>query len=142
MKISEMTNDQAATALLRISGPASRLCDDDDMMKMLDEIREMKTGGVDVFRATAKMIPKFVTYGLAKHKHDLYEIVGALLMEPTGKVGKLNFVETVNTVRDSFDNVLTSFFPQTAKVKKNIGGRSSAASPGTAGTDSTFSPIS
>lgn len=142
MKISEMTNDQAAAALLRISGPASRLCDDDDMMKMLDEIRELKTGGVEVFRATARMIPKFVAFGLAKHKLDLYEIVGALMQEPTAKVGKLNFAQTVSALQESADDILQSFFPQSANVTRNRGGRSSAASRGTDGTDSTSSRIS
>lgn len=137
MKISEMTNEQAAAALLRISGPFSRLCEDEELMKMMDEIRAMKSGGIQVVQATAKMIPKFVTFALAKHKIDLYEIVGALMMEPTGKVSKLNFKQTIDAVRESADDILESFFPQSANAMKSKGGRSSAASPGTDGTDST-----
>ena len=117
MKISEMTNDMAAQALIRLSEPISNICDDDDMLKLLDEVQGMKDE--IAIRAIAKLIPKFVAFGIVKHKKDLYEIVGALMMEPTSKVGGMNFVQTIQALEDSYDDVLASFFTRSVKQAKN-----------------------
>ena len=135
MKISEMTNDQAATAILRICGPFERISDDEEVMGLFDELKKMKKGTIR--EGIMKMIPKFVTLALKKHKLDLYEVIGALMMKPVHAVATMNFKETIDAVSDSIDDVLTSFFPQSANVTRNSGGRSSAASPDTAGTGST-----
>lgn len=120
MKISEMTNDQATTALVRLSGPISNICDDEEMLALIDEVQGMKNvKNVPVIKTVAKLIPKFVTFGLAKHKRDIYEIVGALLMESTAKVAQMNFIQTVNAVKDSYDEVLASFFTPSGALKKN-----------------------
>ena len=135
MKISEMNNDQATAALLRICGPFERIADDEELMPMIDEIKGMKSGTVRT--GIVKMIPKVVAFAIRKHKIDMYEIVGALTMKPAAAVAKMNFKETIDAVSGSVDDILTSFFPQSANVTRSRGGRSSAASPGTAGTDST-----
>lgn len=137
MKISEMTNDQAAEALIRLAGPFAALADDEEIMTMLNEIKAMKSQGIAVMTATVKMIPRFVTFGLAKHKKDLYEIVGALLQKPASAVGELNTLQTIKAVQDSFDEDTQTFFTQYADARKSKGGKSSAASSGTAGTDGT-----
>lgn len=133
MKISEMTNDQAAEAMTRLAGPFSALADDEEIMTMLDEIKAMKLQGVAVINATIKMIPRFVTFGLAKHKKDLYEIVGALLQKPASAVGKLNLLQTIKAVQDSFDEDAQSFFTQFGEARKNKGKGSSATSSATDG---------
>ena len=124
MKISEMTNDQATDALVRLAGPFSSICDDDEMMAILDEVQKIRNGegekGVPVIKTVAKIIPKFITFGFIKHKADLYEIVGALLAEPTKKIGGMNLKQTIQAVRDSYDDVLASFFPHSEPVTMNI----------------------
>jgi len=120
MKISEMTNDQATQALIRLSGPFASICDDDEMMAILDEVQKMRDSkGVPVIKAIAKILPKFIAFGLVKHKGDLYEIVGALLSEPKNKVGGLNVAQTIQAVKDSYDDVLASFFQRSAPVTMN-----------------------
>lgn len=111
MKISEMTNDQACEAMIRLTGAFSTVCEDDEMMKLLDELN-----GKTITDAIKGVIPRFVAFALNKHKAELYEIVGALMMEPSGNVGKMNFMETVSVIRDSVDEVLTSFFPSSATL--------------------------
>lgn len=137
MKISEMTNDQAAEAMIRLAGPFASLADDEEIMTMLDEIKAMKLQGIAVMTATIKMIPRFVTFGLAKHKRDLYEIVGALLQKPASAVGKLNMLQTIKAVEESFDEDTQSFFTQFGAARMSKGGKSSAASSGTDGTAGT-----
>lgn len=133
MKISEMTNDQATEALLRISGPFANIADDDDAMGMLDEIQAMQAAGIPLQRATVRMIPKFVEFGLSKHKKDFYEIVGALAMKPTGVVGKMNIVQTIQLLRESWDDITASFFPQFGGARKSSAAPSSANSTTTDG---------
>ena len=41
MKISEMTNDQAADALIRISAPFENICSDEEVVDALAEIKEL-----------------------------------------------------------------------------------------------------
>lgn len=137
MKITEMTNDQAADAMLRLAGPFASFADDEEFMKMMDEIQAMKDGGMPVRTATLKMIPKFVTFGIRRHKHDLYEIIGALTLKPTAHVAKMNFMETIQTVRESWDDVTSSFFPSSGAGLTKSAGSSSERSTGTDGTDGT-----
>ena len=116
MKISEMTNDQATDAMLRLAGPFSNICDDEEALALIDKFDGMK--GMKMFQAVGKILPDFVAFGLKKHKQDLYEIVGALLMEPTAKVGKMNFAATIKAIRDSYDDILAGFFTRSAAAEK------------------------
>ena len=119
MKISEMNNEQAADALIRISEPVSNLCDDEDLVKMLDEFSKMNDLGI--VRAFGQMLPKLMGYALKKHRKDLYEIIGALDMRPTAEVAKMPFLETVKLVQDSYDTILRDFFTRSAAAEKVSG---------------------
>lgn len=124
MKISEMNVDQATDAMIRLAGPFSSICDDDDALKIIDEVRNTAKENPDMhpLRQVSKFLPKIVTFGLQKHKDDMYEIIGALTETPTGHVGKMNFLETIKAVKDSYDDVLAGFFTQSAiaeKIKDN-----------------------
>ena len=120
MKISEMTNDQATHAMIQLSGPFANICDDDDMMAILDEVQKLRdNAGVPVIKAIAKILPKFVQFGLVKHKKDLYEIVGALLGASSKEVGAMNIVQTIQAVKDSYDEILASFFTRSASAVTN-----------------------
>lgn len=120
MKISEMTNQQATEAIIRLADPIGNICDDQEIADMLKEFSTM--GDVPMVQTVGKMIPRIVTYGFKKHVDDLYEIVGALTMQTREQVEKMNFAETIKAVKDSYDDVLSSFFTQskasTAKGEK------------------------
>ena len=120
MKISEMTNDQATEAMIRISTPIANICDDEEAIAIIDSLQ--KTDNMNAIEIIGKLLPRFITYAFKAHKADLYEIVGALLMEPTAKVGKLNFRDTVQAVRDSYDEILAGFFTQSANAGRKTGG--------------------
>lgn len=137
MKISEMNNDQAAAALLRIAGPFASIADDEDLMPMMDEIKAMKDGGVPVNTATVRMIPKFVMFALQRHKHDLYEIIGAMTMKTAAQVAQMNILETVQVFRESYDDLASGFFTPSGDARKSGAGKSSAPSSGMDGTDGT-----
>ena len=118
MKISEMTNEQATEALIRISEPLGNICEDEQAVKLIDEYKKM--GDVPFINAVGKLIPKFITYMLKGHKDDLYEIVGALTFKTKEDVAKMNFVETVDAIRNSYDEVLVSFFSSSGNQTKGV----------------------
>lgn len=119
MKISEMNNDQASAAMIRLSGAFSVLCEDDEMMKLISEL-----DGKTWIDAIKGIIPRFVSFALSKHKNELYEIVGALTCSPVAEVGKMNFLGTVKTIRESWDEVASSFFSSSVHGASMNGGAS------------------
>lgn len=116
MKLSEMTNEQATDALIRISVPFENICGDDDVKEALDEIS--KLGNEPMIKAVGKIIPLLTGLLLKKHKHDLYEIISALTMKPVSSVGKMNFKETLEIVQESYDDIFRDFFSSTALVRR------------------------
>ena len=123
MKLSEMTNDQATEALLRLTGPFENICKDKAFLQLLEEIKATNPEE-SLLTLVGRMLPDIVRFVLVQHKQDLYEIVGALLIVPVGDVGGLNFIQTVNVVRDSYDDILESFFTHSARAVKTSGGAS------------------
>lgn len=132
MKISEMTNDQATEAIIRIAPPISNICDDEKMMEIIDDLG--KFGETDLFTAIGRILPKIVTCALKDHKFDLYEIIGALQMKPAEVVGKMNFAETIKAVKESYDDILAGFFTDSVRSAVTKGKKSPASLSGTAGT--------
>lgn len=119
MKISEMTNDQASAAMIRLASSFSILCEDDEMMKLINDL-----DGKTWIDAVKSVIPKFVAFALSKHKNELYDIVGALTACTIAEVGGMNFMETVKTIRESWDEVASSFFPSSVRGQSMNGGAS------------------
>lgn len=120
MKISEMDNNQAADALVRIAEPVGNICDDEDFISIWKEINGMKKSDVNVVRAFGRSLPMFVGYALKKHRDDFFEIIGALDGKSKAAVAKMNFAETVKLVRDSYDDILAGFFTRSAPAEKMI----------------------
>ena len=132
MKISEMTNDQATDAIIRIATPLSNICDDEKMLEIIDIIGKM--GEMSLLTAIGKVLPQIATYALKDHKNDVYEIIGALQMKSAEQVGKMNFAETIKAVKESYDDILAGFFTDSVASAVKKGRKSSALSSGTDGT--------
>lgn len=112
MKISKMSNEQAADTLIRIAEPVSNICDDEELVKMLEDFSKMEDMGI--IRAIGKLLPKLTAYALKKHRKDLFEIIGALDDKSLAEVEKMPFGETVKLVKDSYDDILKDFFTHSA----------------------------
>lgn len=119
MKISEMTNDQATEAMIRLSTAFSAICEDEAMLGIVDELQNM--GNTPLLKAIPKLLPKFVTLAFVKHKNHLYEIVGALCQKTVQQVGEMNFKETVALVKDSYDEILHDFFSSSVPSRQKSG---------------------
>ena len=124
MKISEMTNDQAADVMIRLADPIGSLCDDEEAVAMIDEYKkEMRK---PVFYVVGRLIPRLVAYFMKNHKAEIYQIVSILSGEPVQTIGKKPFPETVKVIRESYDDVLAVFFPHSGNAISSAGTRLSA----------------
>lgn len=108
MKISEMTNDQATDAMVRISAAFGFICEDEEMLGMIDELQNM--GSMPLIKAVPRVLPRFCSLAFRKHRDSLYEIIGALCQKTKKDVGKMNFKETIALIKESYDDILRDFF--------------------------------
>lgn len=108
MKISEMNNEQAADALVKLAEPLGNICGDEEMLHLIEKMKDAQDG--PVFTIISDVLPKFVLYALQKHRADLYAIIGALTMKPVAEVARMNFKATVDTIRGSYDDIIRDFF--------------------------------
>lgn len=108
MKISQMTTDQAADALIRIAEPAANIMHDEETLKVLEQMAKSKdTNGLSFF---ADNIVPISTVLLKTHRSDVYEVISALNGKNTEDIGKQKFTETIRDIRDCWDGELTDFF--------------------------------
>lgn len=108
MKISQMTTNQAADALVKISAHTSNILDDPDMRELIKDTA--KTGKKDATNGWSKILTKLVPCCLQKHREDLFAIIAALDDKTAEDVGKLKLIETLNILRESVDKELLDFF--------------------------------
>lgn len=119
MKISDMTNDQATETLIRLSEPIASICDNDEFVDLLTKMSRYSE--LPRVKSFGKILPKLVVFALKEHKRDVYEIVAALRLVPVSKLGAMNFKETVDEIKNSYDEILRDFFTSSARVKKSAG---------------------
>lgn len=116
MKISDMTNDQATEAMVRISAAFGFICEDEEMLSVIDDLQNM--GNTPLVKAIPRVLPKFCSLAFRKHKDSLYEIIGALCQKSKKDVGKMNFKETIALVKESYDDILRDFFTSSVPSQK------------------------
>lgn len=108
MKISEMTNDQAADAMIKLAEPISRIVEDEKTTELLREMQQGDNeGGIAFF---GRILPKVVPYCMKEHRDDVYAVVAALTLKPISAVGNMNFVETIKELKESIDEDFLGFF--------------------------------
>lgn len=117
MKISEMNNEQAADALARLAVPFGNLCEDKQIDVMLKKYQGMKK--MPGLQIIGKFLPEVATFALKNHRDDMFEIVGALTMQTAQQAAKMNFVETLKILRESYDDTLKDFF--TSSIQQTSG---------------------
>ena len=114
MKISEMNNEQASEAMIRLSVSLGNICDDEDATAIFKEIDSL--GNVPLVQAIGRVLPKVIMFSMKKHRDDLFEIIGALTDQPASKASKMNFKDTIKIVKDSYDDILADFFTSSVPV--------------------------
>lgn len=112
MNINEMNLDQASDAMLRVSNALGFVFQDEEVCNLLDEISASES--TSIMKWIPKYLPRIAAMVLQRHRDSMYEIIGALSQTDTKKVGKMNFREVVEILRDNWETLM-SFFPSTAE---------------------------
>ena len=120
MKISMMTNDQAADALVKMAQPMANLMEDKDTSALLETLSKSNPEGGG-FAYLGSVLPKIVSFCMKNHKADVYAIVGALTQKPASEVGKMNFLETVKELKESIDEDFIGFFKRSEPSTEKLG---------------------
>lgn len=108
MTLSQMSNDQATEAMVRISSAFGFICEDEDVVALLGELKENQNE--NLITAVPKYLPRFTMLAFRRHKDSLYEIVSAISGVDKKDVGAMNFKATVNVIAENWDD-LRAFFP-------------------------------
>lgn len=120
MKISQMTTDQAAECMVRLSQPVANIMDDDNLRPVLEQLGKGKNK--PVVKLIAEMLPKLVPLAMRDHRQDMYEIVGALTEKPADEIGKMKFIWTLHELKESLDKDLIDFFKSSGTATQKAGG--------------------
>ena len=109
MRISQMTCDQAADALVRISYAASPILKDGTVRKAIGTVADHR-GDKDLLATLGDIVDAVIPTLLKDHRDNTYEICGALLGVSRQEVAERNILQTIREVKDSFDQELSDFF--------------------------------
>lgn len=116
MKLSEMSNEQATNFLIQTSQPIANIMEDDDVNDLFNQVKNSK--GQTVAKMIATLLPKVVTVALKSHKKDLFEIVGAFAEKSAKEVGQMNFLVTLNILKESVDKDFLDFFNSSRQLEE------------------------
>lgn len=127
MKLSEMTNEQAAETMILLAEPIERLCDDEEAVKLIEKIIVETKGKskTPTYYVVWRIIPRLLAFFMKEHKQDIYEIISAFSGVRAADIGNMNFAETVKLVQNSYDDMLVTFFTSSAKAVSGGGAKSS-----------------
>ena len=122
MKISEMTNDQATQAMIKLAQPIANIMDDPNAELFFKDMADQKDK--KLINSISYMLPKAVAFCMKDHKQDMYAIISALTMIPVGKVGAMNFMQTVKELKESIDEEFLGFFKSSGNATATPGNES------------------
>lgn len=107
MKLSQMTTDQAADALIRIAEPASSIMHDEDMISVLEKLAN---GNDKPLNFIADNIVPVATILLKTHRSDLYEVLAAMSEKTADEIAGQKIVATIKDIKECWDGELLDFF--------------------------------
>lgn len=109
MTISQMTTEQAADALVRISYAVSPIVKEEKIRQTIEIVaghREDK----DVLATIGDVIDCLVPTLLKDYRTNVYEIVSALAGKSAEEVATQNILVTIRDIKESVDQELIDFF--------------------------------
>lgn len=116
MKLSEMTLEQTKVAMIRLAAPFGNICEDEDLVKMLDEFKNYWR--LPLIVTVGKLLPRIITLCFDKHYADLMEIISVFSDQPVEKVKTQTFAQAVAVLRENYDDLAATFFPSSASAAK------------------------
>lgn len=109
MKLSQMTTDQAADVLVRISEPVGAILDDDRTKDVFVTLAGMGSD-TPVIRMVSTLVTKGLPLLLKYRAQETYEIISAMTGKDVKDVEKQNFLVTLSDCKDFMDKDFLDFF--------------------------------
>lgn len=117
MKLSEMTTDQAADALVRLVEPAAEIVNDEKVFKVIQ-------GAGKIAKATwqvqlAYILREVAPVLLKDHRNALYEVLSIMTGKEVAAISKQPITATIEDIRNSVDAELLRFFTPSEEQAKS-----------------------
>lgn len=119
MKLSEMTNDQACEAIIKLTQPVANITDDEAFDPILKELASYAGKPVNGLKILSAMLPKVVPLLLRSHKKDVYVIISVLSGKSEAEIGQMKMTETITILKESIDEDLIGFFRSSVRQTAN-----------------------
>lgn len=118
MKLSQMTVEQAAQTIIKISDPMERMMSDINLENHFKEFSNLYRENVTVIRLTGYMLGRFLPALLKEHKEDVYLVVSAMTGKPIEEVREEKLTVFIRDCLDFVDKDFVDFFRYTTPAVK------------------------
>lgn len=118
MKLSEMTTDRAADALVRIADPAAEIVNDENVWKVIEKMGKMKNPNLR--QQIAFIVREVAPVLLRDHRDALYTVLSIMTGKTVVEIGAQPIKTTISDINASVDGELLSFFTPSEEQKQNI----------------------
>ena len=110
MKLSEMTTNQAADALVRIAEPAAEMINDEKVFEAVKKGGKLYTKHAAMKDVAAYVMRDIVPLLLKDHRAALYTVLSIMTGKTVKQIGTQLVTETYADIKNSVDKDLLSFF--------------------------------
>ena len=116
MKLSEMTTDQLADALIDLSEPVGRICQDDQVIGFLKKYAAPVQRNAPALKLIGDAAAGLCPVLLKDHRYDLYQVLSVLTGKTAQEIASQRGAQTIADVRACWDRELTDFFSSSAAM--------------------------
>lgn len=126
MKLADMTNEQAADAMLIIASEFQEICDDLELIRLIrsgveklpkdvtDEQKEEHA--IKSFQTGVSKVTSLVPALLKDHRKNVFTILSAVNCCSYEEIGKMKLGDTMASIKELFaDTILTDFFKSSVR---------------------------
>lgn len=108
MKLSEMSTDKAADALVRIAEPAAEIVNDERVFAVFTGAGELKDASAQ--QQIAYLLREVAPLLLRDHRRAVYTVLSVMTGKSEKQIGEQPIGETIKDIRESVDGELLGFF--------------------------------
>lgn len=110
MKLSQLTTDQLADVLIRLTPPLCRILRDEHTLAALDELSFTGLDAQPPLMAATRLWEKLLPLLLDRHADDFYEALSVLTGKAPEELRHQKGLTTLQDLISVWDSQLTSFF--------------------------------
>ena len=116
MKLSEMSTDQMADAMVLIAEPVANIAADTKVSAALKGYSTSQKKGETVAQTFGKMIGKLAPALLQDHRQDVYAVLSALTEKTVEGIASQKGMQTIADIKACWDGELANFFKSAAST--------------------------